>query len=80
MTTERAEFEAWAKDNGIDTGTWFDFPDVYKFRSANNSWAAWQASRQLTLGNVAKVCGDLKADWRCDDSKKCIDAIKELLK
>lgn len=78
MKTEREAFEAWAKASGIDTDTYFDSPDVYKFKSADSSWVAWQASRKVALSDAVDICK--VASCASQAASDCYRQIKEILK
>lgn len=75
----RAAFEAWAETVDIDTSKWFDYPDIYRFKSAETSWVAWQASREQALEEAAQACIEQQQEPECPErAAYCAEAIRSL--
>jgi hypothetical protein len=93
--SEREQFEAWAKSNGLDVlpaPHWANL--TFQSLPTEDSWRGWQASRRAALEEAAKICDESAAAWdetakgnydgtydsKADAARECAADIRALAK
>lgn len=76
---ERAEFEAWAGDQGFPLGVWPTATSQYRDARTEGAWEGWQAARRSPPAQAgAGVVEALRTLVACKDTEDRLHALHEM--